>query len=51
MVPAGTVNELNLLIEGGVQLALVIEDDPGHDLGMMRQPGDLFFYGLTKLSP
>jgi hydrogenase maturation protease len=25
-------------VEGGVQLAFVIEDDPGHDLGMMRQP-------------
>ena len=47
MVPTGTVNELNLF-EGGVQLALVIEDDPGHDLSMMRQPGHLFFYGMTK---
>jgi hypothetical protein len=48
MVRAGTVYELNLLFEGGVQLALVIEDDPGHDLDMMRQPGHLSFYGLTK---
>ena len=44
MVRAGTVNELNFLFEGGVQPALVIEDDPG----MMRQPGHLSFYGLTK---
>jgi hypothetical protein len=48
MARAGTVNELNFLFEGGVQLALVIEDDPSHDFGMMRQPGHLSFYGLTK---
>jgi hypothetical protein len=30
-------------VEGGGQLALVSEDDPGHDLGMMRQPGHRFF--------
>jgi hypothetical protein len=43
MVRAGTVNELNLLFEGGVQLALVIEDDPSHDFGMMRQR-DIFSF-------
>ena len=31
-------------VEGGVQLALVLDDDPGRDLGMMRQPGHRFFY-------
>ena len=30
--------------EGGWYLALVIEDDPGKDLGMVRQPGHRFFY-------
>lgn len=38
-------------VEGGVQLALVIEDDPGHDLGMMRQPGHRFFYGTDEVEP
>ncbi len=27
-----------------VYLALVVEDDPGRDLGLMRQPGHRFFY-------
>ena len=36
-------------VEGGVQLALVIEDDPGLDLGMMRQPGHRFFYGPDEV--
>ncbi|MEO7167085.1 MAG: hypothetical protein ABI787_02825 [Spartobacteria bacterium] len=38
-------------VEGGVQLALVIEDDPGRDLGMMRQPGHRFFYGTDEVEP
>ncbi len=36
-------------VEGGVQLALVVEDDPGQDLGMMRQPGHRFFYGTDEV--
>ena len=31
--------------EHRVYLALVLEDDPGKDLGMIRQPGHRFFYG------
>ncbi|HJT88217.1 MAG TPA: hypothetical protein VJ732_10185, partial [Bryobacteraceae bacterium] len=30
--------------EGRVHLAVVLEDDPGRDLGMMRQPGHRFFF-------
>ncbi len=38
-------------VEGGVQLALVLDDDPGRDLGMMRQPGHRFFYGIDEVEP
>ncbi len=38
-------------VEGGVQLALVFEDDPGRDLGMMRQPGHRFFYTPDEVEP
>ena len=38
-------------VEGGVQLALVLDDDPGRDLGMMRQPGHRFFYGTDEVEP
>ncbi|MDB6066426.1 MAG: hypothetical protein JWR26_2634 [Pedosphaera sp.] len=34
-----------------IHLALVLEDDPGKDLGMMRQPGHRFFYGLDEIEP
>ena len=36
-------------VEGNVQLALVLDDDPGRDLGLMRQPGHRFFYALDEV--
>ncbi len=36
-------------LEGGVQLALVLDDDPGRDLGMLRQPGHRFFYSTDEV--
>ncbi len=38
-------------VEGGVQLALVLDDDPGRDLGLMRQPGHRFFYSTDEVEP
>ncbi len=37
--------------EDRVHLALVIEDDPGRDLGMLRQPGHRFFYTSEEVEP
>jgi hypothetical protein len=37
--------------ENKTHLALVLEDDPGRDLGMMRQPGHRFFYGTDEVEP
>jgi len=34
-----------------VHLAVVLEDDPGRDLGMMRQPGHRFFYSPLEVEP
>src|SRR5271166_3533464 len=31
--------------EDRILLAVVVEDDPGKDLGLMRQPGHRFFFG------
>ena len=36
-------------VDGGVQLALVLDDDPGRDLGMMRQPGHRFFFATDEV--
>jgi hypothetical protein len=38
-------------LEKRVHLALVLENDPGKDLGMMRQPGHRFFYGVDEIEP
>jgi hydrogenase maturation protease len=37
--------------EGRIHLGLVVEDDPGKDLGLARQPGHRFFYGLDEIEP
>jgi len=37
--------------EGRVHLALLIEDDPGRDLGAQRKPGHRFFYGVDEVEP
>jgi hydrogenase maturation protease len=38
-------------VDDQVQLALVLEDDPGRDLGLTRQPGHRFFYGADEIVP
>jgi hypothetical protein len=37
--------------EGKIHLALVLSDDPGKDLGLLRQPGHRFFYALDEIEP
>jgi hypothetical protein len=37
--------------ENRIHLALVLDDDPGKDLGMMRQPGHRFFYAPDEVEP
>jgi hydrogenase maturation protease len=36
-------------LEGRVTLAVVVEDDPGRDLGMARQPGHRFFFAPEEV--
>jgi hydrogenase maturation protease len=38
-------------IEGNVQLAVVLEDDPGRDMGEKRQPGHRFFFSPEEVEP
>ena len=37
--------------EGRNHLAVVLEDDPGRDLGMQRQPGHRFFFSPEEVEP
>ena|SRR5438128_4672689 len=34
-----------------VHLAVLVEDDPGRDLGALRQPGHRFFFSLEEVEP
>jgi hypothetical protein len=34
-----------------LHIGVVIEDDPGRDLGMLRQPGHRFFFGPEEIEP
>ncbi len=38
-------------LEDNVHLAVVLEDDPGRDMGMLRQAGHRFFYSLDEVEP
>jgi hydrogenase maturation protease len=38
-------------MEGLVQLAVVVEDDPGRDMGELRQPGHRFFFSPEEVEP
>jgi len=37
--------------EGNLHVCVVLDDDPGRDLGMMRQPGHRFFFTPAELEP
>jgi hydrogenase maturation protease len=44
-----TVESIQQDLEGVVQLAVVLEDDPGRDLGVARQPGHRFFFAPDEV--
>jgi hypothetical protein len=37
--------------EGQAHVAVVLDDDPGRDLGMLRQPGHRFFFAPEEVEP
>jgi hypothetical protein len=37
--------------EEKVYLAVILDDDPGKDLGALRQPGHRFFFSLEEVEP
>ncbi|MBV8572710.1 MAG: hypothetical protein JO319_18975, partial [Acidobacteriaceae bacterium] len=38
-------------MEGNLHLAVVLEDDPGRDLGELRQAGHRFFFSREEVEP
>ncbi|HKE60798.1 MAG TPA: hypothetical protein VKB46_29030 [Pyrinomonadaceae bacterium] len=37
--------------EGKTHVAVVVDDDPGRDLGLLRQPGHRFFFSVAEIQP
>ena len=46
-----TIESIEQDYESRIHLAVVVDDDPGKELGMMRQPGHRFFYALDEVEP
>jgi hypothetical protein len=46
-----TIESIEQDYEGKPHLAVVLDDDPGRDLGMLRQPGHRFFFSLEEVEP
>ncbi len=46
-----TIESIEVDYEDTVHLAVIVDDDPGRDLGELRQPGHRFFFGLDDVEP
>lgn len=46
-----TIESIEQDYEGKPHLAVVLDDDPGRDLGMLRQPGHRFFFTPEEVEP
>lgn len=48
---AAIIEAIEQDFEGRLYLAVAIDDDPGRDLGMLRQPGHRFFFQADEIEP
>lgn len=48
---AATVETIEQDFDGRVYLAVIVDDDPGKDLGLLRQPGHRFFFQPEEVEP
>jgi hypothetical protein len=46
-----TIESIEQDYEGRVYLAVTVDDDPGKDLGTLRQPGHRFFFQPDEVEP
>jgi hypothetical protein len=46
-----TVESIEIDYDDAIWVAVVVDDDPGRDLGMLRQPGHRFFFSPDDLRP
>ena len=48
---SATIDSIEQDFEGRVYLAVTVDDDPGRDLGSLRQPGHRFFFRPEEVEP
>jgi hypothetical protein len=48
---AATIEAIEQDYEGRVHLTVIVDDDPGRDLGMLRQTGHRFFFAPEEVEP
>jgi len=46
-----TIEAIEQDYEGKAHVSVVLDDDPGRDMGMLRQPGHRFFFDVTEVEP
>jgi hypothetical protein len=46
-----TIESIEQDYEGRFQFAVVVDEDPGRDMGMERQPGHRFFFHPDEVEP
>ena len=46
-----TIEAIEQDYENRIHVAVVVDDDPGRDFGMLRQPGHRFFFGPEEVEP
>jgi hypothetical protein len=45
------IESIEIDYDDRIQLAVVLDEDPGRDLGMLRQPGHRFFFSPEEVEP
>jgi hypothetical protein len=48
---AATIEAIEQDYEGRAYVAVIVDDDPGKDLGSLRQPGHRFFFFVEEIEP
>src|SRR5271168_2699481 len=46
-----TVESMEQDYEGKLHICVVVDEDPGRDIGLMRQPGHRFFFDAAEVEP
>lgn len=46
-----TIEAIEQDYENNIHLAVIVDDDPGRDMGFLRQPGHRFFFTPEEVEP